>query len=73
MVSMENKKIKDFRENLIDNLLMERDNLQLMQADIYQLKQLAERRERRKDWKGYAEYGISRALFLKNVKTTRGN
>jgi tetratricopeptide (TPR) repeat protein len=69
----EKNKIKDFRKNLIDNLLMERDNLQLMQADIYQLKQLAERRERRKDWKGYAEYGISRALFLKNMKTTRGN
>jgi len=69
----ENKKIKGFRENLIDHLLAERDNLQLMQVNIYQLKQLAERRERRKDWKGYAEYGISRALFLKNIKTTRGN
>lgn len=69
----EKKKIRGFRENLIDNLLTERDNLQLMQENIYNLKQLAERRERRKDWKGYAEYGISRALFLKNMKTARGN
>jgi len=69
----EKNKIKAFRENLIDNLLTERDALQLMQENIYNLKQLAERRERRKDWKGYAEYGISRALFLKNMKTVRGN
>ena len=69
----EKKKIKYFRESLIDNLLTERDRLLLMQESIYSLKQLAERRERRKDWKGYAEYGISRALFLKNMKTARGN
>lgn len=68
----EKKKLKDFRENMIKRLLSERDNLLVMQQNIYQLKQLAERRERRKDWKGYAEYGISRALFLKNMKTARG-
>ncbi len=69
----EKKKLKDFRENLISSLMTERDNLLLMQDTIYNLKQLAERRERRKNWKGYAEYGISRALFLKNMKTARGN
>jgi len=69
----EKKKLREFRENMIIRLLSERDNLQLMQENIYKLKQLAERRERRKDWKGYAEYGISRALFLKNMKTARGN
>ncbi|UCE06863.1 MAG: tetratricopeptide repeat protein, partial [bacterium] len=69
----EKKKLRAFRENLINRLLTERDNLLVMQENIYTLKQLAERRERRKDWKGYAEYGISRALFLKNMKTARGN
>jgi len=69
----EKKQLKDFRENLISSLVVERDNLQMLQESIYTLKQLAERRERRKDWKGYAEYGISRALFLKNMKTARGN
>ena len=68
----EKKKLKNFREKMIDRLLSERDNLLLMQQNIYDLRQLAERRERRKDWKGYAEYGISRALFLKNMKTVRG-
>lgn len=69
----EKKKLREFRENLINRLLTERDSLLLMQDNIYNLKQLAERRERRKDWRGYAEYGISRALFLKNMKTSRGN
>lgn len=69
----EKKKLNAFRENLIGHLLTERDNLILLQDNIYELKQLAERRERRKDWKGYAEYGISRALFLKNINTARGN
>ena len=72
-IAEEKKKLKDFRENLINSLMSERDNLLLMQDTIYNLKQLAERRERRKDWKGYAEYGISRALFLKNMNTARGN
>lgn len=72
-IAEEKKKLKDFREKLIGSLMSERDNLLLMQDTIYNLKQLAERRERRKDWKGYAEYGISRALFLKNMKTARGN
>ncbi|MDZ7265338.1 MAG: tetratricopeptide repeat protein, partial [candidate division KSB1 bacterium] len=62
----EKKRLKDYRENLISHLLSERDNLLLMQQNIRSLKKLAERRELRKDWRGYAEYGISRALFLKN-------
>ena len=69
----EKKKIKNFKENMIDILLKERDSILLMQNTIDSLKKLAERRERRKDWRGYAEYGISRALFLKNVNKTHGN
>ncbi|MDZ7333529.1 MAG: tetratricopeptide repeat protein [candidate division KSB1 bacterium] len=72
-VLAEKKKLKEYRERLISSLITERDNLLYLQETIYNLKQLAERRERRKDWKGYAEYGISRALFLKNMQTVRGN
>ncbi len=64
----EKKELKDFREQLIKNLLNERDNLLLMQENIDSLKKLAERRERRKNWRGYAEYGTSRALFLKQME-----
>lgn len=70
----EKKELKDFREMLIKNLLNERDNLLLMQENIDSLKKLAERRERRKNWRGYAEYGTSRAMFLKQMeKKARGN
>ncbi|MBD3288757.1 tetratricopeptide repeat protein [candidate division KSB1 bacterium] len=64
----EHKKIENFRENLITNLLRERDNLIFMKNQIDRLKKVAERKEKRKDWRGYAEYGISRALFLKEME-----
>lgn len=72
-ILQEKKKIKDFTENLINTISSEKENMQVIQTNIYNLKKLAERRERRKDWSGYAEYGISRALFLKNMRTARGN
>ena len=72
-IIQEKKKIKNFTESLISNISSEKETLRLMQSQIYDLKKLVERRERRKDWSGYAEYGISRALFLKNMKTARGN
>lgn len=72
-IVQEKKKIKNFTENLISTISSEKENLQIVQTNIYNLKKLAERRERRKDWSGYAEYGISRAMFLKNMKTARGN
>lgn len=64
----EKKELRDFREQLIKNLLGEKDNLLLMQDNINSLKKLAERRERRKNWRGYAEYGTSRAMFLKQME-----
>jgi len=67
------KELRDFREKMISNLLNERDHLLIMQYNIDNLIKLVERRERRKNWRGYAEYGISRALFLKEMSTARGN
>lgn len=64
----EKKKIEDFRENILKNLKTEHDNLKFMRTQIDNLKKLAERKEKRKDWRGYAEYGISRALFLKEME-----
>ena len=64
--------LKDLREKMIVHLLNERDHLLLMQQNIDKLMKLVERRERQKDWRGYAEYGISRALFLKEMSTSRG-
>ncbi|MCD4665722.1 MAG: tetratricopeptide repeat protein, partial [Bacteroidales bacterium] len=69
----EKNKLKKFREKMIKNLLTERDHLLLMQQSIDDLSSLAERRERRKNWRGYAEYGISRSLFLKQMQKREGN
>ena len=64
----EQKKIENFRENLITNLMAERDNLIFIRNQIDKLRKVTERKEKRKDWRGYAEYGISRALFLKEME-----
>jgi tetratricopeptide (TPR) repeat protein len=63
----EQKKLEEYRDGLINALLGERDNIGLLQVQIDTLRKLADRKERRKDWRGYAEYGISRALFLKEL------
>jgi len=67
------KELKEFREKMIANLLNERDHLLFMKQNIEELTKLVERKERRKDWRSYAEYGISRALFLKEMSVLRGN
>ena len=64
----EKKRLEDFRTNLVKNLIAERNNFALMKSQIENLKNVAARKERRKDWRGYAEYGISRALFLKEME-----
>ncbi len=67
------KELKDFREKMIANLLNERDHLLFMKKNIDELTKLVERKELRKDWRSCAEYGISRALFLKEMSVLRGN
>jgi TolA-binding protein len=67
------KELKDFREKMIANLLNERDHLLFMQRNIDELTKLVQRKELRKEWRSYAEYGISRALFLQEMSTLRGN
>jgi tetratricopeptide (TPR) repeat protein len=69
----EKKRLKEVREKMIENLRAEKDQLILLQEKIVELNKLIERKERRKDWRGYAEYGVSRALFLKELGSSRGN
>ncbi|NOZ62688.1 MAG: tetratricopeptide repeat protein [Calditrichaeota bacterium] len=68
----EKKRLKEVREKMIENLRAEKDQLVYMQEQIADMSKIVERRERRKDWRGYAEYGVSRALFLKELGTSRG-
>ena len=67
-LDQQEKKLRKYREGLIKNLIAERESLLYMRNQLTQLKKTAERKERRKDWCGYAEYGISRALFLKEMQ-----
>ncbi|MBN1155626.1 tetratricopeptide repeat protein [candidate division KSB1 bacterium] len=67
------KKLENYREELVGMLISERDHLAGMKTQIEQLQQLAERKEKRKDWRGYAEYGISRAMFLKEMEQRASN
>ncbi len=64
----EKERLLEFRSNLVKTLVQERDHFTTLKSQIEKLKKLAERKERRKDWRGYAEYGISRALFLKEME-----
>ncbi|OQX89079.1 hypothetical protein B6D60_00170 [candidate division KSB1 bacterium 4484_87] len=68
----EKKRLQEVRKKMIENLRAEKDQLVYMQEEIARMNKLVERRERRKDWRGYAEYGVSRALFLKELGSSRG-
>lgn len=56
-------KIKDRSSNLIDQINTEKNKINDMLETVDQLKLKLEVRTR--DWRTYAEYGISRALYLK--------
>jgi len=67
------KKLEEYRDDLVNSLIVERDNLATMKVQIERLQKLALRKEKRKDWRGYAEYGISRAMFLKEMEQSASN
>lgn len=59
----EKKKLEKKRRLLLQEIIHERDEYNNLQDQIQQLKLVYEKRN--KDWRSYAEYGISRALYLK--------
>ncbi len=65
--------LSEVREKMIAHLLNERDHLLILKQNTKDMAELLERQERRKDWRAYAEYGISRSLFLKEMSTAQGN
>ena len=62
----EKQKIADSRMALLKQLQVERETFTDLSDQMASLQQLAERRETRRDWRAYAQYGKSRALFLIN-------
>ncbi|GBD93497.1 tol-pal system protein YbgF [bacterium BMS3Abin05] len=59
----EKNKLEKRRRILLRQIVSEREDYQNLLTQIQQLKLVYERRN--KDWRSYAEYGISRALYLK--------
>ncbi len=61
--------ITELREEFLKRIKKEREDFDQLTTQILRLKKLATMKEERRDWRAYAEYGKSRALFLKQ-KTT---
>ena len=59
------KKILISGINLLKKIQTERETFNSLSNQMQQLQALAERRESRRDWRAYAQYGKSRALFMK--------
>ncbi len=59
----EKKKLEKKRKILLRQIILERNEYRDLLDQIQQLKLVYEKRN--KDWRSYAEYGISRALYLK--------
>ncbi|MBN1351257.1 tetratricopeptide repeat protein [candidate division KSB1 bacterium] len=64
----EQKKIEKYRASLVDKIMKERSHIRSLKQTIEELRESALRKHRRKDWRGYAEYGKARALFLKEMQ-----
>ncbi len=68
----EKEELNNSRETLLETIKRERVNFLQMQANIQELKELLAIKLERKSWRAYAEYGKSRALFLKGT-TQKGD
>ncbi|MFQ5865664.1 MAG: tol-pal system YbgF family protein [bacterium] len=55
------------RQDLIENLMQEREDFYSVSYTVTQLRRQIEKTERQKNWRAYAEYGKARALYLKSV------
>jgi len=64
----EGKRLMELREGLLKSIHTERQVFDDISSQMEELKQTANRREARRDWRAYAEFGRSRVLFLKMVQ-----
>ncbi len=64
----EKKKLKQIRTSLLERIQKERQNFKAITEQMDELEKMAEIKESRRNWRAFAEYGKSRALFLKRNK-----
>jgi tetratricopeptide (TPR) repeat protein len=64
----EGRRLLELREGLLKRIHEERQVFDDLSSQMEELKQTANRREVRRDWRAYAEFGRSRAMFLKMLQ-----
>ncbi len=70
-LQQEKQELNIQRNNLLTQIQQERQTFQNMLADMNDMKQAIQTKENRQDWRAFAEYGKSRALFLKRTASNR--
>ncbi len=64
----ESRRLMEMREGLLKRIHEERQVFNELSTQMDDLQRLAGRREERRDWRGYAEFGRSRAEFLNTIQ-----
>ena len=66
-IEQERARLNAARDRIFENILAERDRFDRLASNINGLRRLVERLELRQHWRAYAEYGKTRAFFLKGL------
>ncbi len=67
-LQLEKHEINQTRNELMKQIQTERQNFSSMLAEMDTMKKMIKVKEERQDWRAFAEYGKSRALFLKRTE-----
>jgi len=68
-LQQEQQEITLIRNNLLTQIQQERQTFKNLLADMNEMKKMIQLKENRQDWRAFAEYGKSRALFLKRTES----
>ncbi len=64
----EGRRLMELRDGLLRRIHEERQDFEALSGQIQELQKTADRREVRRDWRAFAEFGRSRAMFLKMLQ-----
>ncbi|MBN1996531.1 tetratricopeptide repeat protein [candidate division KSB1 bacterium] len=67
-LKQEKKKLHEIRTSLLERIQKERQSFKSITNQMDELEKMAKLKESRKNWRAFAEYGKSRALFMKRSK-----
>jgi len=66
-IEEERARLNAKRDQLFENIVAERDGFEQLAASIQTMRRLMERLDSRRNWRAYAEYGKTRAFFMKGL------